>query len=226
MKNILIVPCVTDKLNVIFEYDKNTCMMNCVRSVSNIDVSQFDGIFFVLYKKLDMQYKISEKISVDVSRLHNISDKVDFIKLDVITDTPAETVYKAIASISNIYNEDFTVFIKDADNMFLNSIAPSDNALMVASLEETSLVDPIHKSYVKLDEQGFVTNCIEKRVISDKFIAGGYSFRSSNIYKEAYEELKNSHSNFYISDIVFWLILNRNEKFRPIEADVFTDFNI
>ena len=79
---------------------------------------------------------------------------------------------------------------------------------------------------MKTDEQGFVTNCIEKRVISDKFIAGGYCFRTAHMFKEAYEALKNYNNTFYISDIIYWLILNKDEKFLPVEAKDFLDFNI
>ena len=227
MKNVLIVPCVTKVLNTIFDYDQSCCMINCVMAISNLRFSQFDNIFFVLYKEIDEKYKISQKINADIMRLGSIPNKIKIVTVDKMTSSPAETVYTVIETISSIYkNEDFSVFIKDADNMFHNSNVPYDNALFVASLEDMELVDPIHKSYVKLDEQGFVTNCIERRVISDKFIAGGYSFRSANIYKEAYDALKTNHEKFYISDIVFWLILNKNEKFLPVEAELFTDFNI
>ena len=97
-----------------------------------------------------------------------------------------------------------------------------------ASLEKLGLVDPVHKSYLNVDEQGFITNAIEKRVISDKFIAGGYSFESAVDYITAYDALNelNNGEKFYVSDIIYWLILNRNVKFMPLDVEEFVDLNI
>ena len=46
------------------------------------------------------------------------------------------------------------------------------------------------------------------------------------MFKEEYEALKNYNNTFYISDIIYWLILNKDEKFLPVEAEDFLDFNI
>ena len=222
MKRTLIVPLVTNGNSKVFEYNQFDCIINCVDAVSSLEISKFDEIYFILNKQVAQPWRLEEKISADVTRLNHIH--FSFIILPSMTDSPAETIYKALSVIGW---DDRRIFIKDGDNKFtLDSTPTSGNYIITSSLENLDRVDPKHKSYVKTDEQGFVTNCIEKRVISDKFIAGGYCFRTAHMFKEAYEALKNYNSTFYISDIIYWLILNKDEKFLPIEAKDFLDFNI
>ena len=222
MKRTLIVPLVTNGNSKVFEYNQFDCIINCVDAVSSLEISKFDEIYFILNKQVAQPWRLEEKISADVTRLNHIH--FSFIILPSMTDSPAETIYKALSVIGW---GDRCIFIKDGDNKFtLDSTPTSGNYIITSSLENLDRVDPKHKSYVKTDEQGFVTNCIEKRVISDKFIAGGYCFRTAHMFKEAYEALKNYNNTFYISDIIYWLILNKDEKFLPVEAKDFLDFNI
>lgn len=221
MKRTLIIPLVTDYHSKVFEYDKDTCMINCVNCISKLELNKFDEIYFILRDDVTQSLRLTEKISADIIRISNI--RFNFILLPETTSSPTETIYKAMSTIG--WN-DRMIFIKDGDNMFRVDDLELGNYVVTASLENMQLVDPQHKSYVKLDEQGFITNCIEKRVVSDKFIAGGYSFSDANLFKVAYENLKKYNSSFYISDIIYWLILNKDEKFLPLEAVEFNDFNI
>lgn len=222
MKRTLILPLVTSGTSVVFRYDNDRCMINCVDALTSLNISKFDEIYIILNENVDKIFKLQEKISADMSRIDNSSFK--FILLPNMTSSPAETIYNALCRIGW---EDRMIFIKDGDNKFrYYDMSDDGNYIMTSSLEQLEIVDPQHKSYVKLDEQGFVTNCIEKRVISDKFIAGGYCFRNAELFKEAYEELKKYNKTFYISDIIYWLVLNKGEKFRPVYVDIFKDFNL
>lgn len=224
MIRTLIIPCLTLEINPVFEYDNDICTINCVKAISGMNLSDIDEIYFIILKEMDDYYHLADKISVEVKRTIDCENiKYKIITLDGMTSSPAETVYKALEIIGNINNR--SLFIKDADNTFKIEYMPNDNALITASLEELTLVDTMHKSYIKLDEQGFVTNCIEKRVVSDKFIAGGYIFRDASLFIKAYDALNRISNKFYISDIIFWLILNKNEKFMPVKAMDFKDFN-
>lgn len=222
MKKTLIVPCVTERLNVEFGYSDDCCI-NCVRAISEIDINVFDEVYFIILEKMDAEYKIASKILSEMSRFENCRPTVKVIKLVTQTQSPADTIYDALL---NIGFEDRSIYIKDADNMCSNKHALRGNEIMVANLEDMDIIDPKHKSYVQLDEQGFITNAIEQHVISNKFIAGGYAFEDAKQFKDAYDNLKNISTKFYISDIVFWLILNKNVKFRPVIAKDFKDFNI
>lgn len=224
-KHILIVPCATRRTDVEFAYDKEECLINCVRAMSYINLCTIDEVYFVVISDKNDQYRLSQKIIADCTRLDNIDGKVHIINIQK-TNTSADTVYTALKRICGDNKADIQLYIKDADNMCYNTMPLDGNEILCGSLEDMSLVDPQHKSYIKLDEQGFITNAIEKRVISDRFIAGGYNFDNANDFIEAYESLKKTTEKFYISDIVFWLILNRDLKFRPVMATKFNDFNI
>lgn len=223
MKKTMIVPCLTKEPGIVFGHNDETCSINCVYAISEMNISDLDEIYFIVLSEMDETYHLTEKISADMGRLPAFKGIFRIIRIPLMTSSPAETVYRALQSIGT---EGRALFIKDADNMFFNQSLPFTNAVMTSSLEETTLVDPMHKSYVKLDEQGFITNAIEKRVISDQFIAGGYSFEKADDFKEAYEALKKISPKFYISDVIFWLILNKNAKFMPVKAKGFKDFNI
>lgn len=222
LKRTLILPLVANGTSTVFRYDNDICMINCVKALSSLNISKFDEIYIILNENVDKMLKLQKKISADMSRISNCDFK--FILLSKMTSSPAETIYNALFEVSW---EDRMIFIKDGDNMFRFYDMPDDgNYIMTSSLEQLNIVDPQHKSYVRLDEQGFVTNCIEKRIISDNFIAGGYCFRNAELFKEAYEELKKYNKTFYISDIIYWLVLNKEEKFRPVYVDNFKDFNL
>lgn len=222
----LIMPLMTNFENsVVFTYSADKCMIRCVDALLSLNtlLEKFDEIYFVINENVDSHWNLQQKISADMSRLYCTNYK--FIVLPKMTSSPAETVYNALSIIGC---DNRTIFIKDGDNKFIldKSDMLFDNYVVTASLEKQTFVDPQHKSYVKTDEQGFITNCIEKRIISDKFIAGGYSFRDANLFKIGYDSLKKYCTSFYISDIIYWLILNKNEKFLPIEINNFLDFNI
>lgn len=227
MIKTLIVPCATKNTNVEFAYNKDTYSINCVNAIKGINLKEFDEIWYIILDDMDNKYHISAKIKTDIRRMFPLlSNKVHFCALPEMTVSPAETVYKALMLLKRSGDKKRSIMIKDADNTCNIKQEMSGNSVLVASLEDMDIVDPMHKSYVKLDEQGFITNIIEKRVLSDRFVAGGYLFDDMDDYISAYEKLNNDNESFYISDIIFWLILNTNIQFRPIEAMNFIDFNL
>lgn len=215
----LVVPLVADISSVVFRYDTG-CMINCVNALLSVDFSDFDEIYFVLNKEIADTYHLGQKISADLETIK--CSHFDFILLPE-TISPAETIYKTMEIIGW---ENRNLYIKDGDNRFYIKSPIPENSIVCAQLEQQYRVDPYHKSYVTLDNQGFVTNCIEKHVVSNNFIAGMYSFRDAMLYKEAYDSLKRHSNKFYISDVIYWLLLNKNEKFRPVFTQDFVDFNI
>ena len=164
-----------------------------------------------------------EDITTVKNKLKGI--KLHFRIFEYPTSSQAETIYQIIKN----YHIEGQIFIKDADSMYVCDKEIKGNAVMVYSLENTPIVDPQHKSYVAIDDQNFVTNIIEKKVVSNLFNCGGYSFASALDFIEAYEhvlEFEDIFSHMYISHIIYWLILNKKLKFRPIEAIGYEDFEI
>jgi len=227
----LIVPMINtsnkylNKLPIEFQYDNNTGEINCIKSIKGINIDLITDIYFVILKSHQDKYNISDKIDVAIDKcvLRNINYK--FLFLDEPTSSQAETVYTVI----NQYNIEGSILIKDADNMCVLEDPILNNSVLVYNLENTPIVDPQHKSYIAVDDQNFITNIIEKRIISNLFNCGGYFFENVKDYIQGYEALLNFediNNHMYISHIIYWLILNKNIKFRPIEAIDYEDFEI
>ena len=226
----LIVPMVSvkskDTVPLEFKYDNNTGQINCIKALEGIDLSMFTKIYFVMLYEHELKYHIAEKITV--ARKFNkklLDTEVIFKFLDIPTSSQAETIYNTIIE----YNIKGPIFIKDADNTCTCEGQIKGNTVLVYPLENTPIVDPQHKSYVNVDDQNFVVNIIEKRVVSNLFNCGGYSFTDAALFKTAYEALlgyEDITNHMYISHIIYWLILNKKVKFRPVEATYYEDFEI
>ena len=226
----LIVPMVSvkykDTVPLEFKYDNNTGQINCIKALEGIDLSMFTKIYFVMLYEHELKYHIAEKITV--ARKFNkklLDTEVIFKFLDIPTSSQAETIYNTIIE----YNIKGPIFIKDADNTCTCEGQIKGNTVLVYPLENTPIVDPQHKSYVNVDDQNFVVNIIEKRVVSNLFNCGGYSFIDAALFKTAYEALlgyEDIANHMYISHIIYWLILNKKIKFRPVEATYYEDFEI
>lgn len=226
----LIVPMVSvkykDTVPLEFKYDNNTGQINCIKALEGIDLSMFTKIYFVMLYEHELKYHIAEKITV--ARKFNkklLDTEVIFKFLDIPTSSQTETIYNTIIE----YNIKGPIFIKDADNTCACEGQIKGNTVLVYPLENTPIVDPQHKSYVNVDDQNFVVNIIEKRVVSNLFNCGGYSFTDAALFKTAYEALlgyEDIANHMYISHIIYWLILNKKVKFRPVEATYYEDFEI
>ena len=93
------------------------------------------------------------------------------------------------------------IFIKDCDNYFLESRV-SGNFVSTYDLNNMDLVRASNKSFVIVNDKGFLVNIVEKRVVSSEFNVGGYGFESASVFLHYYEKLSD-HSDLYISHIIF-----------------------
>ena len=211
-----------------FQYDNKTGIINCVKSIEGLNVNYletFSKIYFIILKSHEEKYHVSEKIMVAIQNGKLNGLDCIFTFLDSPTSSQAATIYTEIKK----YNIEGPIFIKDADNMCICNEDLRPNTVLVYPLENISIVDPQHKSYVAIDDQNFVINIIEKKVVSNLFNCGGYSFDKASDFVEAYEavqEFEDITSHMYISHIIYWLILNKKQKFKPIEAIGYEDFEI
>jgi len=211
-----------------FQYDNNSGKINCVKSIEglNLDYTNiFKKIYFVILSDHENKYHVSDKIILSIKNSNLKDIECIFSFLNYPTTSQADTIYTVIKK----YNIEDPIFIKDADNMCILDSDIKKNSVLVYPLENTPIVDPQHKSYVAIDDQNFVVNIIEKKVVSNLFNCGGYSFASALDFIEAYEhvlEFEDIFSHMYISHIIYWLILNKKLKFRPIEAIGYEDFEI
>lgn len=223
----LIIPMVTDQFNNFpIEYQYNSSgVMNCVNAISGLPLNQFTDVYFVISKQADYKWHLETKIKCDISTLVdsgklNSDINIKFVRLEKPTKSQVDTIYDAIIEA----NIDGYIFIKDADNFFTLDKLPLHNTVCIYSIEDCSVFEPQHKSYVSIDDNMIITNIIEKRVISKYFNCGGYIFKDTSLFIEAYNNFKNSESHVYLSHLIYFLMLVKNIVFTPEVASNYSDF--
>lgn len=188
----------------------------CVEAARRLDVSKFDAVYFTTLKEYDNKYCVSDFLRLQFKRLKWSNAKV--VLLENRTSSQPETIYETIRL------EDITgsIYIKDADCSFVSEVNPQ-NLIATYQLEKLQWVDPQNKSYVDVDDGYYVTNIIEKRIISHNFCAGGYSFENVDDFTHYYDMLKDEQG-LYLSHIIYAMLLDRHI-FRPEYVNDYTDFS-
>ena len=216
----LIVPIASYKteylnsLPLVFQKDKDG-LMPCIKAVQSLDCSLFDRIYFTILRLLDERHDLRARLQEQIYRIG--LSKAEIVVLDAPTSSQPETIYKTIQQA----HVKGAVFIKDADCSFKGEILPQ-NSVVIYPLESLPWVNPQNKSYVAVDDNFYVTNIIEKKIISHYFLSGGYCFEDAGlfcIYYQRYAEKKG----LYLSHIIYAMLLDKH-LFRPILATEYIDF--
>ena len=223
MMMTLIVPIAADhsdyvkKLPQPFRFDDEGTMF-CVKAITGLPMEEIKDIYFVILRDHEERFMLSEQLAMQF-RKHNLKNAHVTI-LDHHTSSQAETVACAIRmnGIKGI------VFVKDADCYFSTDEILPQNGVAIYALENLPIVDPQHKSYVAVDDMFYVTNIIEKRVVSHFFSAGGYCFEDADEFCDYFDRLKD-YSPLYLSHIIYAMLLDKRI-FRPIEIDNYQDWSV
>ena len=205
------------KLPQPFRFDDEGTMF-CVKAITGLPLSEIKDIYFVILREHEERFMLSEQLSMQF-RKHRLTNAHVTI-LDQPTTSQAETVAQAIR-LNDIKG---IVFIKDADCYFTTDEILPQNGVAIYALENLPLVDPQHKSYVAVDDMFYVTNIIEKRVVSHFFSAGGYCFEDAQEFCRYYDRLRD-YSPLYLSHIIYAMLLDK-KIFRPIQIDDYQDWSI
>ena len=188
------------------------------KSISDFNYKIFDKIYIVVLDEHLKKYV--DKRNLLRSLKKNISKKIELIVLKKATSCQAETVYKAIKQ-KNIKGG---IVIKDCDNSFkCNFDKKQSNEIMVLNLNNIDLVEAKSKSYVTFDKLKKIQNIVEKKVISDFFCCGAYSFKSSLDFLKYTKKLLLESNDVYISHVILEMILN-NHIFRSKEVTDYIDW--
>lgn len=190
-------------------------VMHCIRALKSLDLSKFDHIYITILRHLDEQYALTERMQLQF-RINGISN-AEIVVLDEPTRSEPETIYQTILQ-KHIQG---SIFIKDADCSFTGEDT-TGNAIAIHPLEQLDWVNPKNKSYVSVDDMYYITNIIEKRIVSHYFTAGGYSFSSAATYCHYYERLQEQQG-LYLSHIIYSMLLE-GHTFRPVLTKEYEDF--
>lgn len=216
----LIVPIASCKdeylhsLPPVFQAESNG-FMPCVKAILPLDLSIFDHIYFTILQVLDEKHHLSEKLK---EQFQNAGvNNVSIVRLEHQTTSQPETIFQTI-QLANIRG---AIFIKDSDCSFRGEVIPQ-NGVVIYPLESLPWVNPQNKSYVAVDDNFYVTNIIEKKIISHYFLAGGYCFEDAEQYTRYYQRFAGKRG-LYLSHIIYAMLLDKH-LFRPILATEYTDF--
>ena len=173
---------------LLYDYKHELMVSNAIRPFLNNDMSVCIGIL----KEHDEKYDASKYIK------HEFGDSVKIVILDNPTKGPADTVFQIIEKLG-LYKE--PIFIKDCDSFFDHNISDG-NYVCVSNISQHEVLKKIaSKSFTISNNQGIITDIVEKEVVSDTFCVGGYKFSSALMYKEAFERINNNREIF-VSDVI------------------------
>lgn len=184
-------------------HPRGTLMLT--EAIRGLDPKQFSEIVIVALKAHEEDYHFSAPILEEVEREYGIScNNVKIILLEKETASQPETVYQGIQR-ANIVGK---IFIKDSDNYFLlKDVDYNNNFVTVIDLHDTGPILAGNKSYARLDDNGFIVDIKEKKIISDLFCCGGYYFTRAADFCEYYKLLAHEAS-LYISHIIHLMLKN------------------
>lgn len=173
-----------------------------LESITGINLNFFDKIYFVALKEHKTKFNFEKGFKQELKKL-DLLDKSTITYLNSSTQSQSETVYKAIKK-ENIKG---FIMIKDSDNYFKCELTNTENQVCYYDLNDTELINPSNKSYLKIDDYNIITNIVEKKVISSTFSIGGYCFNSTKDFISSFKEMEDVEDECYVSNIIFDLIL-------------------
>ncbi len=217
----LIIPAAADNeeqndvMPYLFNLDSSGIML-CIRSIQGLNLKAFDNIYFSVLNKHSDLYCLESLFKIQFDRLGLKNAKL--VILDEPTCSQPETVYQTIVK-EGIAG---SIFIKDADGYFSCEVN-NENGIAIFPLEDLDWINPQHKSYVSVDDFYYVTNIIEKKIISHYFNAGGYCFKDVRDFCSYFLKYHNQTQRLYMSHIIYAMLLDR-KLFRPHIVNQYKDW--
>ena len=130
---------------------------------------------------------------------HEFKDTAKICILEKMTRGPADTVYQIIKN--STIDPDAELLIKDCDNFFDHEMSEGNYVCVSNIAQHEVLKKHSSKSFVIANEQGIITDIIEKDVVSNTFCVGAYKFSSVRLFCEAFEEL-STQNEIFVSDVI------------------------
>lgn len=194
-------------------HPKGKMMINA--AISSFDLSEVKEVVVGVLKRHLDTHKIKKGLKAS---FEGIDIPLRFAILTHETESQPETVFRIIEML----NLTGPIFVKDADNQFSHRPTPG-NYVTVSDINKiNTLSKPASKSYVSYDENGFLNNIVEKKIISQYYCTGGYSFSSAKNFVDTFKKIKSE--DLYISHIIFEQMLNEKKSFSMSEVENVKDW--
>jgi hypothetical protein len=124
-----------------------------------------------------------------------------------LLEEPTASMVDSIAAGIETMSIDGPIVVKDSDNLVAldSNELIGRNFLVYAELEKFTSVKVANKSFVEIDSQGFISNIVEKRIISAEINSGLIGFQSASDFLRAMQKVSGAREK-YVSDIVRYLL--------------------
>ncbi len=131
-------------------------------------------------------------------------DAVKVVVLPEPTAGPADTIYQTLKAINIDPSESFMV--KDCDSYFDSDVIEG-NAIYVSTLTKNpNMRNAAAKSYTITNDQNIINNVVEKQIVSENFCCGGYQFSRAMDFMDAYDDIKDTTKEIFVSNVIDYLI--------------------
>ena len=171
-------------------------------AISGLNLHEFDTIYITMLKKHVEKYHY-EELLIRQFDLVGLCNKIKLVQLNSCTRNQPETVAVTIEK-EKIKG---AIVIKDADNQFVCNLKPG-NFICTFPLDALKNVNPADKSYIDIDDNSFITNIVEKKIISRWFCTGAYGFEDSLLFVDYFKKYKKL-DRLYISHLIYSMLLNK-----------------
>lgn len=190
------------------------------KALKGLNTEIFDRIIITIVKPHDEKYEAG----LVLSQVFKNNPKIEICLLDDFTSSASETVYLTLEKM----NVEGAFVVKDSDNCVkVNLPYPIKNSITGYDLHKHSDISNIPgKSFLIVNEQNIIEDIIEKRVVSNIICLGVYAFEDAELFKDAYNELKekNISGEMYISHVISYLLRSKKHIFIAIEAQGYEDW--
>ncbi len=185
-------------------------------AIRGLAFSKLEKIYLTVLSAHLKEFQCLDGIKKQFKQI-GLGDKLVVVALDNPTQSQPETVARAIEK-EKIKGP---ICIKDSDNFFRLKV-PEKNFVSVVDLNQVGFINPSNKSYADVNENQFVTNIVEKRVISNFFCSGAYGFEDAQEYLRYFNSLSNL-KGLYISHIIYQMLLE-NKAFSAAVCSDYSDW--
>lgn len=184
-------------------------------SIKKLDVSAVRKIVIIALEKFVQGNESSIK---QAFKSAGISHEIEIFSLSEKTKSQPETVAKYLETLTS----PTPFFIKDCDNQFSTDIS-ARNEIVLANISSAKRSDVTNKSYCIVNDNLEIISIAEKKVISETFCVGGYSFESSAQFLKSFNEIKHL-PDLYVSHVISHMMINDNLTFFGKSCEKYEDW--
>jgi len=169
--------------------------------------------------KIGILYNHYKEYNAMKELVNELGNEIEVIVLPRVTKGPADTVYQIIESTELDYSVPF--LIKDCDSFFNHKILDGNYVAITQVADHEVLINLGGKSFVVTNEQGIITDIVEKKVVSDKFCVGGYKFESVKLFTDTFEKINGHVGEIFVSHIIQDCLMSGHIFFENLVTDYY-----